>query len=90
MIEIVRDENGRHWQRTVAGLMPCHVGTMAKTYRKKTLTQAVRMPEAFSVETLEGTMEGKAGDYLMIGINGEMYPCDAEIFAKTYEPTEAA
>lgn len=22
MIEIVRDENGNHWQKTVAGLMP--------------------------------------------------------------------
>jgi len=86
MIEIVRDEAGNHWQKTVAGLMPCHLGTMAKLYRKKTLTRAVYMPEAFSVETLEGTMEGKAGDMLMIGVNGEMYPCDADIFAKSYEP----
>ena len=84
MIKIVRDEDGNHWQETVAGLMPCHVGIMAKLYRKKTLTRAVLMPESFSVQTLEGTMEGKAGDYLMIGVNGEMYPCDAEIFAKTY------
>ena len=89
MIEIVRDEDGYHWQKTVAGLMPLHVQRQAKLYRKKTLTRAVRMPEPFSVETLEGTMRGKEGDYLMIGVNGEMYPCDAEIFAKTYEPAEA-
>ena len=44
-----------------------------------------QMPEPFVVETKEGTMEGKAGDYLMIGIQGEMYPCDQEIFNKTYQ-----
>lgn len=90
MIEIVRDEDGKHWQKTEAGLMPCHIGALAELYRKKTLTKAVRMPEPFSVETLEGTMEGKRDDYLMIGVNGEMYPCDAEIFAKTYELAKEA
>ncbi|QID19947.1 hypothetical protein G3580_19670 [Nitrogeniibacter mangrovi] len=44
-----------------------------------------RMPEAFTVETLEGTMQGKAGDWLITGVDGEVYPCDADIFARTYE-----
>ena len=27
----------------------------------------------------------KAGEYIMIGVEGEKYPCAAEIFEKTYE-----
>ena len=46
--------------------------------------RCVQINEPFKVETMEGTMEGKAGDYLMIGIKGEMYACDKEIFEETY------
>jgi hypothetical protein len=44
----------------------------------------VQIDEAFEVETMEGTLRGKKGDWLMIGVNGEVYPCDREIFDKTY------
>ena len=81
MIEIVRDGHGNH---TVGG-QPLELRDV-QFYHKVALTKAVQMTEAFSVQTLEGTMEGKAGDWLMIGASGEMYPCDAAIFAKTYEP----
>lgn len=37
------------------------------------------------IETLEGTMYAKKGDYIIKGIAGEFYPCKADIFAKTYE-----
>lgn len=30
-------------------------------------------------------MKGKAGDVLITGVQGEMYPCDLEIFKQTYE-----
>lgn len=43
------------------------------------------MDTPFSVETEEGVMEGKAGDYLMTGVEGEMYPCAAHIFEKSYD-----
>jgi hypothetical protein len=33
---------------------------------------------------MEGTLNGKAGDWLMVGVEGEMYPIDREIFEKTY------
>jgi len=88
MIQIVRDENGKHWEMGKFGREVLYLGQLG-LYRKTTPVRAIQLFEPFSVETLEGTMEGKAGDYLMIGINGEMYPCDAEIFAKTYEPVEA-
>lgn len=44
-----------------------------------------QMNESFKVTTLEGNQEGKAGDYLMVGIMGELYPCDKTIFEQTYE-----
>lgn len=37
------------------------------------------------IKTLEGTMVAKAGDYIIKGVNGEIYPCKADIFKKTYE-----
>ena len=35
--------------------------------------------------TLEGTMTADRGDYIIQGINGELYPCKPDIFHKTYE-----
>ena len=37
------------------------------------------------IETLEGTHEAKFGDYIIKGIQGEMYPCKPDIFKATYE-----
>lgn len=37
------------------------------------------------IKTLEGTMQVSAGDYIIKGINGELYPCKPDIFKKTYE-----
>lgn len=44
----------------------------------------LKMDKPFKVKTMEGITEGKAGDYLMRGVDGEMYPCDESIFHKTY------
>lgn len=54
------------------------------TCKKIVASEAVRIDEPFEVETLEGTMKGKEGDYLMRGIEGEVYVCDAEIFHQSY------
>ena len=40
------------------------------------------------IKTLEGTMIAKAGDYIIKGVNGEIYPCKSDIFEKTYEPVK--
>ena len=50
--------------------------------------KAVKMDEAFEVETLEGTMQGKANDMLAQGIEGERWVIDADIFDKTYAKAE--
>jgi hypothetical protein len=38
------------------------------------------------IKTLEGEMKGDYGDYIIQGVNGEIYPCKPDIFIKTYEP----
>ncbi len=52
--------------------------------KKPIPVRCVQMDEPFEVETMEGTLTGKAGDWLMVGIHGEMYPIDREIFERTY------
>jgi len=37
------------------------------------------------IPTLEGDHMAKEGDYIIKGIEGEFYPCDEEIFKKTYD-----
>ena len=37
------------------------------------------------IETLEGVMEARVGDYIIKGIKGEFYPCKPDIFKQTYE-----
>lgn len=40
------------------------------------------------IETLEGLMVASKGDWIIRGIQGELYPCKPDIFAETYEPVE--
>ena len=38
------------------------------------------------IETLEGDMRADVGDWVICGVQGELYPCKPDIFAATYEP----
>lgn len=40
------------------------------------------------IHTLEGAMTVSDGDWIIQGIQGELYPCKPDIFAETYEPAE--
>ena len=46
------------------------------------------------INTLEGRMVAMPGDYVIKGVQGEFYPCKAEIFEQSYdevgEATDAA
>ena len=42
-------------------------------------------PEYIEIQTLEGVMQARALWWVIRGIKGEFYPCDAEIFAGSYE-----
>jgi hypothetical protein len=37
------------------------------------------------IRTLEGTMCGEIGDYIIKGIKSEIYPCKADIFEASYD-----
>lgn len=37
------------------------------------------------IETLKGTMRGDYGDFIIKGIQGEVYPCKPDIFEASYE-----
>ena len=41
-----------------------------------------------AIQTLEGTMIASVGDYIIRGVNGELYPCKPDIFEKTYEKAD--
>ena len=64
---------------------PLIPGATFAEYRKTTTVYAAPVPERFTVATLEGIHEGQAGDYLAVGIEGELYPIAADIMASTYE-----
>lgn len=42
-------------------------------------------PRHLLVQTTEGTMRGEEGDWIIRGVEGELYPCKPSVFAATYE-----
>lgn len=42
----------------------------------------------FYIKTLEGDMRVNEGDWIIKGIQGEIYPCKPDIFKLTYEVVE--
>lgn len=38
------------------------------------------------IHTLEGTMRGDVGDWIIKGVSNEFYACKPDIFTQTYEP----
>ena len=65
------------------------VDNMLPCLKKAIVVHAKQITEDFQVNTLEGNYkQGKAGDYLMKGIDGELYICDRVIFEKTYDVLE--
>lgn len=57
-------------------------------YRKKPVVVEAHGPltEVEFIDTLEGTMRGDVGDYIITGVQGERYPCKPDIFLATYDP----
>ena len=45
-------------------------------------------PAWCEIKTLKGTMIARTGDYIIRGVNGEIYPCKPDIFEKAYEAIE--
>lgn len=58
---------------------------MYQVRKRPIIVKAIQVTEDFEVETLEGEMKGKVGDYLVKGVEGELYPVKKNIFETTYE-----
>jgi len=59
---------------------------MQLTATKKRIKISYRIAEKIEkIKTLEGEMMALVGDYIITGINGEVYPCKPDIFLKTYD-----
>lgn len=42
--------------------------------------------DTIEIETLEGTMTASPKDWIICGVQGELYPCKPDIFEATYDP----
>lgn len=42
-------------------------------------------PPTARIVTLQGPINASAGDWIIRGVQGEIYPCKPDIFAATYE-----
>ena len=63
--------------------------TKFKSYTKKPIAvQAYQTDKEMEIETLEGTMKADKGDFIIRGVQGELYPCKPDIFYATYEKVE--
>ena len=55
-------------------------------YRKRPVViSAYRTAEQVEIETWEGTMTAEPGDWIIRGVQGELYPCEDSIFKETYQ-----
>jgi len=52
---------------------------------KVTLNEIITHETHCEIHTLEGWMKGEYGDYIILGVKGEIYPCKPDIFELTYE-----
>ena len=62
---------------------------MAKFRKKPVIIDAVQLKDRCEIKTMEGKLYGEIGDWLIIGVEGEKYPCGDAIFRKTYEPVDS-
>lgn len=52
----------------------------------ETGTETGVRPEHIAVDTMEGTMRAGVRWWVIRGIKGEFYPCDAAVFQDSYDP----
>ena len=49
------------------------------------LRAAISTKTGLKIQTLEGEMLAREDDWIIRGVNGELYPCKPDIFDKTYD-----
>lgn len=69
-------------------------GDVSQTEDPKWIVDAIKTGKVIveknlvQIETLEGVMEAKSGDWIIKDVKGEIYPCKPDIFEATYEEVE--
>lgn len=53
-----------------------------------TANKIVTFNDRCNIITLEGVMVGNKGDWIIMGVKGEIYPCKPDIFEATYEAVD--
>jgi len=59
-----------------------------KFKRKPVVVSAIRCREETEIVTLEGIMTAMPGDWIVTGIQEELYPVKDDIFRETYQPVD--
>lgn len=86
MIEVKWDEKDNNITFDLTDSDTNDLGKYEKARKKPVEVSVLQMPDEFSVQTKEGnSYKAKKGDYLIVGVEGEPYPCDQQIFNKTYD-----
>ena len=73
------------------GEAPCPIwfaDAVKKDDVKVFVTDKIHGSQYSEIKTLEGVMTANVKDYIIQGVQGEIYPCKPEIFEKTYELVE--
>lgn len=56
-------------------------------FQKQPITiSATPIRKKIKIKTLEGTLYGLPGEWLITGVKGEKYPCKDDVFRETYKP----
>ena len=67
-----------------------HWYEVARTYDAGEIGGIAYWEGVLVIETLEGRMVAQPGDWVVLGIAGEVYPVKDAIFVETYDPVEEA
>lgn len=60
----------------------------SRSTRNVYFTEEVPGRRTLIISTLEGDMIVNPGDYVILGVANELYPCKPDIFEETYELVE--
>jgi hypothetical protein len=70
----------------------CYIDNEGHPYDPANLSYPTKKPHnhklGLQIPTLEGVMLATEGDWVIKGVEGELYPCKPDIFHKTHEPCE--
>lgn len=61
---------------------------LLEAYNLGTLIEAAEAEAGIVIETLEGPLTVSWNDWIIQGVQGELYPCKPDIFAATYDEVE--